>query len=105
MRSKKDEAEKERFFHYTLYLIFRLISVYTVYTEKEQSQGRADCIVETDSYIYIFEFKRDGTADEALAQIEAKGYARPYEADLRILYKIGVNFSSETGTVEDWKTV
>ena len=105
MRSKKDEAEKERFFHYTLCLIFRLISVYTVYTEKEQSQGRADCIVETDSYIYIFEFKRDGTADEALAQIEAKGYARPYEADLRILYKIGVNFSSETGTVEDWKTV
>jgi len=105
MRAKKDEAEKERFFHYTLYLIFRLISVYTVYTEKEQSQGRADCIVETDDYIYIFEFKRDGTADEALAQIEAKGYARPYEADSRTLYKIGVNFSSETGTVEDWKTV
>ena len=105
MRTKKDEAEKERFFHYTLYLIFRLISVYTVYTEKEQSQGRADCIVETDGYIYIFEFKRDGTADEALAQIEAKGYARPYEADPRTLYKIGVNFSSETGTVEDWKTV
>ena len=105
MRTKKDEAEKERFFHYTLYLIFRLISVYTVYTEKEQSQGRADCIVETDDYIYIFEFKRDGTADEALVQIEAKGYARPYEADPRTLYKIGVNFSSETGTVEDWKTV
>ena len=105
MRAKKDEAEKERFFHYTLYLIFRLISVYTVYTEKEQSQGRADCIVETDDYIYIFGFKRDGTADEALAQIEAKGYARPYEADPRTLYKIGVNFSSETGTVEDWKTV
>ena len=104
MRAKKDEAEKERFFHYTLYLIFRLISVYTVYTEKEQSQGCADCIVETDDYIYIFEFKRDGTADEALVQIEAKGYARPYEADPRTLYKIGVNFSSETGTVEDWKT-
>ena len=104
IRSKKSETEKERFFHYTLYLIFRLISVYTVYTEKEQSQGRADCIVETDDYIYIFEFKQDGTADEALAQIEAKGYARPYEADPRTLYKIGVSFSSETGTVEDWKT-
>ena len=102
MRSKR---EKERYFHYTFYLIFRLISVYTVYTEKEQSQGRSDCIVETDNYIYIFEFKRDGSADEALAQIEAKGYARPYEADKRKLYKIGVNFSSETGTVEEWKTV
>ncbi len=103
MRSKKDETEKERYFHYTLYLIFRLISVYTVYTEKEQSQGRADCIVETPDYVYIFEFKRDGSADEALAQIEEKGYARPYESDKRRLYKIGVNFSSETGTVEEWK--
>ena len=99
----RDKREKERYFHYTFYLIFRLISVYTVYTEKEQSQGRSDCIVETDDYIYIFEFKRDGSADEALAQIEAKGYARPYEADKRKLYKIGVNFSSETGTVEEWK--
>ena len=103
MRSKKDETEKERYFHYTLYLIFRLISVYTVYTEKEQSQGRADCIVETPYYVYVFEFKRDGSADEALAQIEEKGYARPYESDKRRLYKIGVNFSSETGTVEEWK--
>ena len=101
----RDKREKERYFHYTFYLIFRLISVYTVYTEKEQSQGRSDCIVETDGYIYIFEFKRDGSADEALAQIESKGYARPYETDKRKLYKIGVNFSSETGTVEEWKTV
>ena len=101
----RDKREKERYFHYTFYLIFRLISVYTVYTEKEQSQGRSDCIVETDDYIYIFEFKRDGSADEALAQIEAKGYTRPYEADKRKLYKIGVNFSSETGTVEEWKTI
>ena len=102
MRNKR---EKERYFHYTFYLIFRLISVYTVYTEKEQSQGRSDCIVETPDYVYIFEFKRDGSADEALAQIEAKGYARPYEADPRTIYKIGVNFSSETGRVEEWKNV
>ena len=51
----------------------RLISVYTVYTEKEQSEGRVDCIVETDKYIYIFEFKLDSTADEVLRQIEEKG--------------------------------
>ena len=103
MRRKSDEREKERYFHYTFYLIFRLVSVYTTYTEKEQSQGRSDCIVESDGYIYIFEFKLDGSADEALAQIEAKGYARPYEADKRPLYKIGVSFSSETGTIEEWK--
>ena len=104
MRRKEEERERERYFHYTLYLIFRLISVYTTYTEKEQSQGRADCIVETADYIYIFEFKLDGTADEALRQIEEKGYARPYQGDRRKLYKIGVSFSSQTGTVEEWKT-
>ncbi len=103
MRRKEDERERERYFHYTFYLIFRLVSIYTVYTEKAQSQGRVDCIVETPDYIYIFEFKLDGTADEALAQIEEKGYARPYSADSRQLYKIGVSFSSATGTVEEWK--
>ncbi|MBQ8672478.1 MAG: PD-(D/E)XK nuclease domain-containing protein, partial [Bacteroides sp.] len=105
MRRKEDERERERYFHYTFYLLLRMISCYTVYTEKQQSEGRVDCIVETPGYIYIFEFKLDGTADEALRQIEEKGYARPYEADSRKLYKIGVSFSSETGTVDDWKMV
>ena len=103
MRRKSDEQEKERYFHYTFYLLLRLISVYTVYTEKQQSQGRVDCIVETKQYVYVFEFKLDGTADEALKQIENKGCAKPYESDSRTVYKIGVSFSSETGTVDDWK--
>lgn len=102
MRRKENEREKERYFHYTFYLILRLISVYTVYTEKVQSHGRVDCIVETPDYVYIFEFKLDGTADEALRQIEEKGYAREYESDNRKLYKIGAVFSSETGTIEEW---
>ena len=105
MRRKNDEVERERYFHYTFYLILRLMSIYIVYTEKEQSQGRVDCIVETDKYIYIFEFKLDGTTEAALKQIEEKGYARPYEADARKLYRIGVNFSSETGTIDDWQVI
>ena len=103
MRRKSDERERERYFHYTFYLIFRLISVYTVYTEKQQSEGRVDCIVETPDFIYIFEFKLDGSADEALQQIEERGYARPYQADQRQLYRIGASFSSQTGTIDDWK--
>ena len=105
MRRKGDERERERYFHYTFYLILRLMSIYTVYTEKEQSQGRVDCIIETDHFVYVFEFKLDGTADAALRQIEEKGYALPYAADKRKLYKIGVNFSSETGTIDDWQVV
>ena len=80
----------------------RLISVYTVYTEKVQSRGRVDCIVETPDYVYIFEFKLDGTADEALKQIEEKGYALEYAADSRKIYKIGAVFSSETGTIAEF---
>ena len=103
MRRKEDEKERERYFQYTFYLIMRLISVYTVYTEKVQSQGRVDSIVETPQYVYIFEFKLDGTADEALQQIEEKGYAREYASDKRQVFKIGASFSSETGTIGDWK--
>ena len=73
--------------------------------EKQQSQGRADCIVETPQYVYVFEFKLDGNADEVLKQIEDKGYAMPYAADSRRLFKIGASFSSQTGTISDWKTV
>ena len=102
MRRKENEREKERYFHYTFYLLLRLMSLYTVYTEKEQSEGRVDCIVETDKYVYIFEFKLDGMASEALAQIKAKGYARPYEADARKLFRIGAVFSSQTGTISEW---
>ena len=102
MRRKDNEAERERYFQYTFYLVMRLISVYTVYTEKVQSQGRVDCVVETPQYVYIFEFKLDGTADEALRQIEDKGYAREYESDSRRVFKIGASFSSETGTIADW---
>ena len=103
MRRKENERELERYFHYTFYLIMRLVSVYTVYTEKVQSHGRVDCIVETPDYIYIFEFKLNGKAAEALKQIEEKGYAAEYASDNRKLYKIGIVFSSETGTVSEFE--
>ena len=105
MRRKEGEAERERYFQYTFYLIMRLVSVYTVYVEKAQSQGRVDCVVETPQYVYLFEFKLDGTAADALQQIEDRGYAREYAADARRLYRVGVGFSSETGTVCDWAVV
>ena len=79
----------ESHYHYTLCLIFRILSCYTTLTEKENSRGRADIIVETADYIYIFEFKLDGNADEALKQIENSGYAEPYAADSRKLFRIG----------------
>ncbi len=102
MRRKDVEREKERYFHYTFYLIFRILSTYVILTELQQSEGRADCVIETPTHVYIFEFKLDGTAQEALRQIEDNGYARPYAADGRKIRLVGVNFSSTTGTISDW---
>lgn len=102
-RRKDNEREKERYFQYTFYLVLRMISCFTVFIEKEQSEGRVDCIVETPKYIYIFEFKRDGSAIDALEQIERIGYAREYATDNRTIYQIGCNFSSKTGTIDGWE--
>ena len=102
LRGKRVGHEKERHFQYTFFLVLRMIGVYTTYVEKQQSEGRVDCVVETQRHVYIFEFKRDGSAAEALRQIEEKGYGREYLADKRTLHKIGVNFSSRTGTIDGW---
>jgi len=55
-----------------------------------------------DRYIYVMEFKLNGTAEEALQQIEDKQYALPFLKDTRKLYKIGMNFSKETRNIEKW---
>jgi hypothetical protein len=65
--------------------------------------GRIDCRVQTDDYIYLFEFKRDGTARAALDQIERKDYALPFAADSRKIYKIGVSFDSASRKLMEWE--
>ena len=99
---KDDAMECERHFQYTFYLIMLLLGKYNTYIEKETSQGRIDCILECPDYVYIFEFKLNSTAEFALKQIDEKGYASPYAADKRKIYKVGISFSSETGTVNDF---
>ncbi len=102
--ANKDERAKdfETHFSYTFYLINRMLGCYTTLIEKPNSKGRADVIIETDNDVFIFEFKLDGSAEDALKQIEEKQYAVPYLDDKRKLHKIGVNISSESRTVEEW---
>lgn len=97
-----DDKPVEQNFQNVIYIVFMLLGQY-VHTEIHSAKGRADCIVETKDYIYIFEFKRDGGAEEALAQIEEKEYPLPYVADKRKLYKIGVNFDSKERMLTEWK--
>ena len=97
---KQDPMECERYFQYTFYLIVKMLAFYSTVAEKETSEGRIDCVVECPGYVYIIEFKLNGTAKAALKQIEDKGYAKPYAADSRKLIAIGINFSSEKGTID-----
>lgn len=98
------EKSHERQFQYTVYLIMRLIGSTrnTVYHEKATSKGRADCVIETPRYVYVFEYKLDRPAAEAMTQIGDRGYADPYAHDGRPVYAIACSFSSETGTISDW---
>ena len=94
----------ELYFHNAVALIFKMLGFY-IDVERHTSDGRMDMLIQTKDYIYILEFKMDKSADEALAQIKEKQYAKPFEKDPRKLYKIGVNFSTATRRVEDWKMI
>ena len=89
--------------HYqnVLFIVFKLVGFY-VHVEYHTGQGRIDLVLQTDKFIYVMEFKLDGTAEAALQQINERQYTRPFESDPRELLRIGVNFSSETRNIEKW---
>lgn len=93
--------EQERHYQNVLFIVFKLVGFYTE-VEYRTSDGRVDLVLKTPDYIYIMEFKLEGTAEEALRQIEDKHYARPFEADARKLFKIGVDFSNRMRNIEHW---
>lgn len=98
------QGETEKDFQYAMYIISALLGEY-VQVERTTSNGRIDLIIQTKEFIYIFELKVNADADVALRQIDERGYARPFEGDSRKLFKIGVNFSTATRRIEDWKIV
>jgi hypothetical protein len=99
----EDAATAEGFYEYTLYLIFSMLNVY-VRTQVKCAGGRTDMVVWMPDTIYVFELKSSGTAEEALKQIDDKGYAIPYTADERKVVKVGVAFDTETRSISSWLT-
>ena len=95
-------GDAELYFQNTMYVMSKLMGQY-VEVERRTSNGRMDILVQTEKYIYVMELKMDASADEALQQIENKGYAKPFAADSRKLFRIGANFSSATRRIEEWK--
>ena len=97
------EVIREQELHYenVLFIVFKLVGFYTK-VEYHTNNGRVDLMLQTEKFIYIMEFKLNGTAEEALQQINNKRYALPFEADGRKLFKIGINFSEKTRNIEKW---
>ena len=92
----------ERDFQNVIYIFFLLMGQPT-YSEVQNNLGRADCIVETDNYVYLFEFKVESSAEEALAQIRKHEYATRYAADRREVICVGVNFGRRKRNITEWK--
>ena len=98
------QGNLELYFQNTMYILFKLMGL-DVRTEYQTSDGRIDIVLETDKYVYIIELKRDQSPDIALQQIEEKGYDKPFLSSGKKIIKLGINFSSETRTVDGWKMV
>jgi Predicted AAA-ATPase/PD-(D/E)XK nuclease superfamily len=98
---EKNARRGERFYHGIIHLMFKYLGVH-VQSEVHTSQGRSDAVVQTPTHVYIFEFKYNKSAEEAIDQIVEKGYADPYRASGKTIVGIGVNFSGRKKAINGW---
>ncbi len=95
------QGDLELYFQNVMSIMLKMMGLY-VKTEYQTSNGRIDIVFDTDKYVYIIELKRDLSPEIALRQIEEKGYDKPFLASGKQIIKLGINFSSETKTVDGW---
>jgi hypothetical protein len=93
---------QEKYFQTIFHIIFNMLGL-KCRSEISIATGRIDSIVETPKYVYCFEFKLDGTAKQALKQIETKEYLTPYKGAGKTLFKVGVSFNFEQRAIKEWK--
>ncbi len=96
------QGRKELYFQNTMFIMFKMMGLF-VKTEYNTSNGRIDITIDTDKFVYIIELKMDQSPEIALNQIEEKGYDKPFLASGKQIIKLGINFSSETRTIDSWK--
>ncbi len=99
--SNRLSNKNERDFQTVFYLFFNLMGAY-MRVEEDSAIGRADAVVHMPEAVFVFELKYDGSAEQALQQIDEKGYLIPYSADGKRLFKIGVNYDSQQRTIGEW---
>ena len=94
-------GDDELYFQNTMYVMLKIIGQ-QVQVERHTSNGRIDILIQTDRFVYIIELKRDKDPNDALDQIDEKGYDWPFMADERKVFKIGANFSTKNHRLENW---
>jgi len=94
-------VKHEKYYHTIFYLLFMLVGFRTT-AEVQTNDGRIDAVVEVPDHIYLFEFKMDKSADDALTQIENHQYYQKYQLHGKPITLVGENFDSKTRTVDDW---
>lgn len=100
----KDAPTTEGHFTAMLYVMFSFLNLY-VYSQVRVATGRMDILAMTERTVYVMELKLDGTVEEALQQIDDRGYAIPWQADGRRVVKVGINFSTAKRTIESWQAI
>ena len=95
------QVKYEKYYQSLFFSVFLMLNAQAT-AEVKTARGRIDAVVETPDYIYIFEFKLRGTSEEAIAQIEEKGYAAKYASDPRKLFKIGCAFDWDARNLGKW---
>ena len=101
-----DNTHYEGHWQQTLYIMFALLTNYSILVEPHTAKGRIDIMMETNDTIYVMELKFNKSAEEALAQIDAKHYADAFKMSGKKVVKIGLNFSvkDEVNSLE-WKII
>ncbi|GHV91861.1 ATPase AAA [Spirochaetia bacterium] len=94
--------KNEKYYQTVVHLVFRMMGLYCR-SEVRIAAGRIDTLVETKNFVYCFEFKLNGTADEALAQIDSKEYLLPWQGNGKKLFKVGVAFDFDKRNIGGWK--
>ena len=97
----EDAKNYEGFYEYTFWLIFNMLNVYAR-TQVKCANGRIDFVLQMPDTTYVFELKVNGTAQQALDQINDKGYFLPYQTQDRRVVKVGVAFNRDTMTIGEY---
>jgi hypothetical protein len=95
------QLKNEKYYQTIFYLIFTLIGL-RIRAEVTTNKGRIDAVVETEKEIFIFEFKLQGTAEEALQQILDKGYGQKYQGKNKVIRLFGVSFDPQERNIGRW---